>query len=184
MAPSPVQGRLELTPKEFISKGQDLVSRSAVLHTVIAITEATTIMTARAFTLSDAINADPTRMSVAGVAAIGIKRRRRATACGSADPDPLWQRRPRSPAAAPTQIDADAAVADYADDVRNFDLAPPLQHGLRYSADHAKARKFPGKPRSGLRVQLTAGSKWPSQATALFAGACRPCLALRAPLLI
>ena len=24
--------------------------------------------------------------------------------------------------------DADAAVADYADDVRNFDLAPPLQH--------------------------------------------------------
>jgi ketosteroid isomerase-like protein len=27
--------------------------------------------------------------------------------------------------------DADAAVADYADDVRNFDLAPPLQHGGR-----------------------------------------------------
>src|SRR3954452_23192922 len=79
----------------------------------------------------------------------------------------LRQRRPRSPAAAPTQIDADAAVADYADDVCNFDLAPPLQHGLRYSADHAKARKFPGKPHSGLRVQLTAGrSKWPSQATA------------------
>lgn len=27
--------------------------------------------------------------------------------------------------------DADAAVADYADDVLNFDLAPPLQHGGR-----------------------------------------------------
>ena len=27
--------------------------------------------------------------------------------------------------------DADAAVADYADDVRNFDLAPPLQHAGR-----------------------------------------------------
>jgi ketosteroid isomerase-like protein len=27
--------------------------------------------------------------------------------------------------------DAEAAVADYADDVRNFDLAPPLQHGGR-----------------------------------------------------
>jgi ketosteroid isomerase-like protein len=27
--------------------------------------------------------------------------------------------------------DADAAVAGYADDVRNFDLAPPLQHGGR-----------------------------------------------------
>jgi ketosteroid isomerase-like protein len=27
--------------------------------------------------------------------------------------------------------DADAAVADYADDVRNFDLAPPLQHSGR-----------------------------------------------------
>src|SRR6476469_4161262 len=44
--------------------------------------------------------------------------------------------------------DADAAVADYADDVRNFDLAPPLQHGGRKTIrDNQRAgRKRAARP--------------------------------------
>ena len=50
--------------------------------------------------------------------------------------------------------DADAAVADYADDVRNFDLAPPLQHGGRKTIrDNLKA----GSQHSADRSEASCG---------------------------